>query len=106
VFSQHPYFNRLVDAVLGGEENHLVRESWIIIGETWIPYPFQNNLRYLPKEVQLNCLFGAAKAAFGRGAESPTNFEEWIVSTFGEGIAEAFMFPYNSKVDHSVGRVV
>jgi hypothetical protein len=26
------------------------------------------------------------------------NFRDWILATFGEGIADAFMFPYNSKV--------
>ena len=33
--------------------------------------------------------------AAGREA---ANFRDWILATFGEGIADAFMFPYNSKV--------
>ena len=98
IFSHYPYFDRLVDEVLGREENQLVRESWIVKGESWIPYPFQNNLRYLPKPVQVSCLLGAAKAAANGKAAESANFREWILATFGEGIAEAFMFPYNSKV--------
>lgn len=98
IFSHYGYFDRLVDQMLGREENHLVRESWIVKGNSWVPYPFQNNLRYLPKAEQVNCLLGAARAASnGRSAES-TNFRDWILGTFGEGIAEAFMFPYNAKV--------
>jgi protoporphyrinogen oxidase len=98
IFSHYPYFDKLVDAMLGKEENQLVRESWIVKGNAWIPYPFQNNLRYLPKDVQVSCLLGAATAASNGTAKVATNFRDWILATFGEGIAEAFMFPYNSKV--------
>jgi protoporphyrinogen oxidase len=46
----------------------------------------------------VNCLLGAAKAAASSSAKDTSNFRDWILATFGEGIAEAFMFPYNSKV--------
>jgi len=98
IFSHYPYFDKLVDDMLGREENHLVRESWIVKGDSWIPYPFQNNLRYLPKPVQVSCLMGAAHAAANGKSRDATNFRDWILANFGEGIAEAFMFPYNSKV--------
>jgi protoporphyrinogen oxidase len=97
IFSHYPYFDRLVDKMLGPEIHERVRESWIVKGESWVPYPFQNNLRYLPKAVQMDCLLGAAKAS-SNGHGDAANFREWILSTFGEGIAEAFMFPYNMKV--------
>src|SRR5580658_6456692 len=98
IFSHYPYFDKLVDRMLGSEENHLVRESWIVSENSWIPYPFQNNLRYLPKSVQLNCLIGAAQAAANGKSQESANFREWILANFGEGIAAAFMFPYNLKV--------
>jgi protoporphyrinogen oxidase len=98
IFSHYPYFDRLVDTMLGSEENRLVRESWIVKGESWIPYPFQNNIRYLPKPMQVSCLLGAAKVAANGAVRSAANFRDWILGTFGEGIAEAFMFPYNLKV--------
>jgi protoporphyrinogen oxidase len=123
IFSHYPYFDRLIDETLGQEVHECVRESWIVCGDSpsgrtstgssssgasssgasssgtcWVPYPFQNNLRYLPKEIQLRCLLGAAKASANGNAERCHNFREWILATFGEGIAEAFMFPYNSKI--------
>jgi protoporphyrinogen oxidase len=98
IFSHFPYFDKLVDSLLGKEENQLVRESWIFKAGSWIPYPFQNNLRYLPKPIQVSCLLGAAKAASNGKSRTTTNFRDWILATFGEGIAEAFMFPYNLKV--------
>jgi len=98
IFSHYPYFDRLIDKVLGKEVHERIRESWIVNGESWVPYPFQSNLRYLPKDIQVRCLVGAAKAAANGGGNDSANFRDWILATFGEGIAEAFMFPYNSKV--------
>lgn len=98
IFSHYPYFDKLIDDMLGQAENQLVRESWIVKEGYWIPYPFQNNLRYLPKPIQVSCLLGAAKAAANGNAKGAANFRDWTLATFGEGIAEAFMFPYNAKV--------
>jgi protoporphyrinogen oxidase len=98
IFSHYPYFDRLIDKVLGKEVHERIRESWIVKGESWVPYPFQSNLRYLPKDIQVRCLVGAAQAAANGGGNESANFRDWILATFGEGIAEAFMFPYNSKV--------
>lgn len=98
IFSHYPYFDQLVDRMLGKEVHERIRESWIVSGDCWVPYPFQNNLRYLPKEVQVKCLLGAATASANGSGRTAANFRDWILETFGEGIAEAFMFPYNSKV--------
>jgi protoporphyrinogen oxidase len=97
IFSHYPYFDKLIDDMLGKEVHERIRESWVYMKDACVPYPFQNNLRYLPKELQVKCLLGAAKAAATKNADA-ANFREWTLSTFGEGIAEAFMFPYNSKV--------
>jgi len=98
IFSHYPYFDQLIDKVLGKEIHERTRESWIVKGDNWIPYPFQSNLRYLPKDAQVSCLLGAARVAANGGGREAGNFRDWILGTFGEGIAEAFMFPYNSKV--------
>ncbi|MGH9452556.1 MAG: protoporphyrinogen/coproporphyrinogen oxidase [Terriglobia bacterium] len=98
IFSHYPYFDRLVDRALAGEVHERVRESWILTQDFWVPYPFQNNLRYLPKPLQVSCLLGASKAVANSKAQEAANFRDWILATFGEGIADTFMFPYNSKV--------
>ena len=41
-------------------------------------------------------LAGVAAAQSAR--KTPLNFRQWIESTFGEGLAELFLFPYNLKV--------
>jgi len=98
IFSHYPYYDRLLDRMLGKEVHERVRESWIVTSDAWVPYPFQNNLRYLPISAQLSCLLGAAKASTNGHGRTAANFRDWILETFGEGIAEAFMFPYNSKL--------
>jgi protoporphyrinogen oxidase len=98
IFSHYPYFDALIDRMLGSDENQLVRESWIVSGESWVPYPLQNNLRYLPKPVQVECILGAAEAVANGRPKDAANFREWILASFGGGIAKAFMFPYNAKV--------
>ena len=65
-----------------------------------MPYPFQNNLSVLPKEDQVTAVNGLIDATLeARVAGSkPKNFDEWILRTNGEGIANMFMRPYNYKV--------
>src|SRR2546426_10202841 len=43
IFSHYPYFDRVVDQMLGREVHERIRESWIVTGDLWFPYPFQNN---------------------------------------------------------------
>ncbi len=99
LFSHYPYFDRLFDILLGDEYQELRRESWVWMFDRFLPYPFQNNIRYLPREVVLECLLGLIEAQrqpmdLGRFA----NFEELIHGVFGAGIAKHFMMPYNFKV--------
>ena len=99
LFSHYEYFDRLFEKLLGDEYQELKRESWVWMFDRFLPYPFQNNIRYLPREVVLECLVGIIEAQkqpmdLARFA----NFEELIYGVFGEGIAKYFMMPYNFKV--------
>ena len=98
IFSHYPYFDRLIDSALKNEFHERIRESWIFTRGDWIPYPFQNNLRYLPTNIQVDCLVGAAKVAGRSEALEAKDFKSWVLATFGDGIAKHFMFPYNRKV--------
>lgn len=72
------------------------RESWIWSSDRFIPYPFQNNLHRLDPADRWRAMQGLLEASSLRAA--PENFEQWIVATFGSGIADLFMRPYNRKV--------
>ena len=96
-FSHYQYFDDLMDRLLPNDWLWHERESWIWMQNTFIPYPFQNNVRHLPPDVMRECLRGLIRAASQRNT-APANFADWIRSSFGEGIARHFMLPYNFKV--------
>lgn len=96
LFSHYPYFDALVDKLLGGAFADINRDASIWMRGGYVPYPFQNNIRYLPREEILECLDGLIAAQ--RSPAESTTFEEWITATFGAGIARSFMLPYNFKV--------
>jgi protoporphyrinogen oxidase len=74
------------------------RESWIWLGDRFIPYPFQNNLHRLEPADQWRAIEGLLAAHRDPRRQPSGNFREWILATFGPGIADLFLFPYNFKV--------
>jgi protoporphyrinogen oxidase len=98
LFSHYQYFDKLVDRAVGeGGWLHHQRESWIWIEKRFVPYPMQNNIRHLPQDAMWKCLAGLIEL-YRNNKSQPLNFREWILATFGQGIADLFMFPYNLKV--------
>ena len=72
------------------------RESWIWMDDRFIPYPFQNNLHRLDPADQWRAIEGLLAAHRNpRSQPPPDNFRDWILATFGAGIADLFLFPYN-----------
>lgn len=92
-----PYFRELIETIVGMENLNIInRESFIYSHGTYTRYPFQSNLYGLPPEVIAQCIEGFAKRPFSRRA--PRSFHEWVVRTFGIGIAQNFFFPFQSKI--------
>lgn len=72
------------------------RRASIYSKGVYTPYPFQAHLYGLPEETVRECLEGFAEAQ--RGPSSGDNFRDYVLSTFGRGIARHFLFPYNEKL--------
>lgn len=98
-FSHYKTFDEAMDRALGADGwlQHQ-RESWIRIFGSWVPYPFQYNIHRLPPEEALRCLKGLLALKEHGGSGRFTNFGELIQGSFGAGIADLFMIPYNKKV--------
>ena len=96
VFSHYAYFDHLLESLLGNDCLQHQRRAFIRLANRWVPYPFQNNIRHLPRELQWECIEGLLSCN-GRRAQ-PKDFKAWINKTFGPGIARLFMLPYNFKV--------
>ncbi len=98
-FSHYGVYARLFEELLrkdGWIEHE--RESWVRMLDTWVPYPFQNNIHRLPPAQRAKCLEGLLRAALDRVPPPRDNFEKFILAMFGQGIADLFMLPYNFKV--------
>lgn len=104
VFSHYQYFDSALDEALPDKEadwNHHLRTSFVRITDSWVPYPFQNNIASLPAEEANLALQGLISAHLARQQPSfalPRNFDSWILSYMGPGIANLFMRPYNTKL--------
>ena len=54
MFSHYKYYDDVFDKLMGNDFQMNMRECWVRMFDNWVPYPFQNNIRYLPKEVTSN----------------------------------------------------
>jgi protoporphyrinogen oxidase len=94
LFSKHQEINELVDAVLGENINRCRRANKILFKGQYVKYPFENDLAALDKEDCYECLIGYLKADYPK----PKNFQEWMYYTFGQGLTEKYLLPYNRKI--------
>jgi protoporphyrinogen oxidase len=70
------------------------RENKIFYKGNFIKYPFENGLYDLPPEERFECLYHYLTKGNGK----PKDFKEWVYKTFGKGIAEKYLIPYNEKI--------
>ncbi|MDY6973455.1 MAG: FAD-dependent oxidoreductase [Thermodesulfobacteriota bacterium] len=100
LFSHYHYFDQVMDSLLGREDGWVFheREAWIRMQDRFIPYPLQNNIHRLPRDVYWECLEGIIDITKNGLDIVPANFGEWIEATFGRGLAKWFLMPYNFKV--------
>lgn len=83
---------------IGPDHLTVQRNSVIWSNGVYTRYPFQANTFGLPPGVAYECLMGFLAAHFQTQRQEPTNFEEFCLTHFGEGISRHFMIPYNSRL--------
>ena len=91
------YTKDLVARILPGAFNSHERLAAIYSKDTVTPYPFQANTYGLPPEVIKECVVGFVESMQAAPNGGPRNFRDWVLKTFGAGIAKHFMLPYNEK---------
>jgi len=99
-FSHYNHFDQAMDLAMGtdGWLFH-ERQSFVWMENRFIPYPLQNNIRHLANGSRHQCIAGLEKATTEFDPnKKPAHFREWILATFGDGLARVFMLPYNGKV--------
>ncbi|MEZ4816347.1 MAG: FAD-dependent oxidoreductase, partial [Bdellovibrionota bacterium] len=96
-----PDVKALIEELLPGALLEVQRRAAIYSHGILTPYPYQANTHGLPTQVVAECVLGyfRAREANLRGdAPPPNNFEAYIRQHMGDGIAEHFMIPYNTKL--------
>ena len=95
---KHKYTLDLIKDLLGKNFMRHKRSAWVYSFDKLSRYPFQANLYGLPKPVVKDCLLEFIKVhRNGSKTKTNTSFRHWIDETFGRGIANHFMIPYNTK---------
>jgi len=101
IFSRDSEVLSFMLSVLGENADQRNRNTKILYKGRYVKYPFENGLYQLPDEDRFFCINEFIKnlIAVEKGEVAPpTNFAEWINFTFGRGIAECYMIPYNEKI--------
>lgn len=98
LYTKDPYAGGLIQKLLGENFTRQARSSWVYSHDTYTLYPYQANTCGLPDQVIKQNILGVIQAAYSGTSRPVENFEDWIYATFGKGIAENFMIPFNRKV--------
>ena len=95
---QQPDIRQLAIDWIGSAYRSDRRKSAIWSHGVYTRYPFQANLYGLPPKVAYECLLGFIEARQAAEAGAPDNFAQYCLATFGKGISDHFMVPYNSRL--------
>ncbi|MCD6092430.1 MAG: FAD-dependent oxidoreductase [Candidatus Aenigmarchaeota archaeon] len=97
IFSKDKKVLNFMLNLLGDNKIRHRRNAKILYNDYIIKYPFENGLADLPPKENFECLNEFIKT-LNQNHEKPKHFGEWIYQTFGKGIAEKYMIPYNEKI--------
>lgn len=98
---RRPEVKALAERLMPGELTPHHRRAAIYSHGVYTDYPFQANTFGLPVEVVKECVMGFIEAWGARQQKrvrSPKSFLDWILATFGTGISNHFMIPFNEKL--------
>ncbi|MDO9323764.1 MAG: FAD-dependent oxidoreductase [Methanoregula sp.] len=101
IFSRDTEVLAFMRRMIRGNEQRNDRNTKIFYKGHYVKYPFENGLSDLPQDDRFFCIneFVRTHVAVEKGElPAPANFREWIYYTFGKGIAECYMVPYNEKI--------
>jgi protoporphyrinogen oxidase len=99
LYSRDRYAADLIcDTLLEGNTRKQRRRSYCYTAGVYVDYPYQSNNHRLPPAVVVENILGLIEARYERARNGPPpHFEAWIYETYGRGMAEHFMIPYNRR---------
>ena len=94
IFSKDNQMLDLMVKILGSNVKKHYRNNKVWFKGRYVKYPFENGLSALDKEDIFECL----NYFINNDNPKPKNLKEWCYYTFGKGIAEKYLIPYNAKI--------
>ncbi len=94
MFSKDKEILDLELSMLGDKAGQFYRRNSVWFKRRFVKYPFENGLNVLDKEDIFNCLYNFIENEPG----PQNNFRDWIYNTFGKGLADLYLIPYNTKI--------
>ncbi len=96
MFSKNQDVLDLMVGLLGDNVHKLRRSNKIFCDGRFVKYPFENELSALPPDKRDWCLETFLDNPYAR--YSPRTMLEFFLATFGEGITNIYLRPYNEKI--------
>lgn len=96
IFSKDNDVLDLMINILGGNKNKIKRSNKIYYKNKFIKYPFENDLFALPEDEREYCLNTFLHNPYKN--EEAGNLLRFFLKTFGEGIINIYLKPYNEKI--------
>jgi protoporphyrinogen oxidase len=101
IFSKNKDALDFILTLLGDNNSKNIRNTKVLYNGYYLKYPFENGLASLPKEETFECLYTFIQCLIRKekgDLEKPNNLREWFYYTFGKGITEKYLIPYNEKI--------
>lgn len=86
-----------IKALLGDVLQPCPPEAWVETSAGTVRFPFQMHLGGLEQATVIRCLRDLAEVTFHPSTEPPANYEDLLLRSFGRGMCETFLLPYNRK---------
>jgi protoporphyrinogen oxidase len=96
IFSKDKEILDLMINLLGDNKNKLKRSNKIYYKKSFIKYPFENELSALPEDDRKYCLNTFLNNPYENDVAD--NLLQFFLKTFGEGITNTYLRPYNEKI--------
>ncbi len=101
VFTKDKEVLEFMLALLGDNKVQHKRNTKILYKQSYVKYPFENGLSDLSKEDNYECLHFFIQNLIDKSNkkfDTPLNLKSWCYYTFGRGIADKYLIPYNEKI--------
>ncbi len=101
LFSKNELALDFLVGLLGENKVQRSRNTKVLYKDCYVKYPFENGLADLPKQDNFECLYSFIENLLAKEQgkiPKPTNLYQWFYYTFGSGIADKYLVPYNEKI--------